>query len=379
MFDIAVVGGNLAGTTAAINAAAKGANVVLIERNKEPFNPAHCGEMLIDSEAELLNLDKIGCRKNEVNKTLMNILSKEYIFEFKKLKIIIFDRNYVENYLLKEAGRKGVEIMLGIRMKDFKPPHEILLDNNKKINSKIIIDASGITCQVGKRIGIDTKLKPEDIGVCIQSRVRGNFDSDTSKFWFHKPYAPFGYAWLFPINETEANIGLGVPGGQKLDLAKLLNSYIDYITDSKYKITHTFRACVPSAPPLDRLTKDNVIITGDAGRLAHPLSGGGIRNAIISGSLAGIIAAKYIKGEISSLEPYQEYMQRKISRLNKEYNFKSLSIKDEDGFKGKFGMAVSMACFINKLLPGSLEKLFTKLSEKDKLILKTYKDSTSVI
>ena len=66
MYDIVVIGGNLAGTTAAINAAEEGANVLLVERNKEPFNPAHCGEMLIDTEAELLNLDKIGCEKNEI-------------------------------------------------------------------------------------------------------------------------------------------------------------------------------------------------------------------------------------------------------------------------------------------------------------------------
>ena len=56
-------------------------------------------------------------------------------------------------------------------------------------------------------------MKPKNVGVCVQSRVKGEFNSDAMKFWFHKPYAPFGYAWLFPINARLANIGIGIPGG----------------------------------------------------------------------------------------------------------------------------------------------------------------------
>ena len=264
-------------------------------------------------------------------------------------------------------------------MRDFKPPHEILLENNKIIEGKIIIDASGIACQVGRRIGIDTKLESEDIGVCIQSRVQSNFDPNIIKSWFHKPYAPFGYSWLFPLNKKTANIGLGIPGGQKQDLAKLLKNYIYDVTNGEFNITSTFRACVPSAPPMKILLKDNVIITGDAGRLAHPLSGGGIRNALFSGCLSGIIAAKYIHREIPSIELYQNLMQKKISRLDKEYYFKNRISKNEGIFLRNFGMTISMVSFIYKLFPKSLERLFTKFSEKDKLVLKSFKKSPFIL
>jgi flavin-dependent dehydrogenase len=264
-------------------------------------------------------------------------------------------------------------------MRDFKPPHEIILDNNKIVEGKIIIDASGIACQVGRRIGIDTKLKSEDIGVCIQSRVESNFDPNLIKSWFHKPYAPFGYAWLFPLNKKTANIGLGIPGGQKQDLVKLLNNYVNNVTKGEFKISSTFRACVPSAQPMNKLFKDNVIITGDAGRLAHPLSGGGIRNALFSGSLSGIIAAKYIQREIPSLELYQNLMQKKISILNKEYNFKNIISKNEGIFLRNFGMIISMGSCFHKLFPNVLERLFTISSNKDKLIFKSFKKSPFIL
>ena len=68
MYDIVVIGGNIAGASAAIKAASEGVKVVLVERNKEPFNPAHCGEAITDITADLLNLDKIGCEKMKLIK-----------------------------------------------------------------------------------------------------------------------------------------------------------------------------------------------------------------------------------------------------------------------------------------------------------------------
>ena len=379
MYDIVVIGGNIAGTTAAINAAEEGANVILVERNKEPFNPAHCGEMLIDTEADLLKLDKIGCKKNEIQNIKINVSSKEYLIKLKTRKIIIFDRNFVEKMLLKKAEKKGVELLIGTSMRDFKPPNEIILEDNKIIEGRIIIDASGIACQVGRRIGINTKIKSEDIGVCIQSRVESNYDPNLIKSWFHKPYAPFGYAWLFPLNKKIANIGLGIPGGQKQDLPRLLNKYINFVAEGDFKISSTFRACVPSAKPMNKLFKDNIIITGDAGRLAHPLSGGGIRNALFSGSLSGIIAAKYINREIPSLEIYQKLMQKKISVLNKEYIFKNRISKNEGIFLRNFSLTISMGSCIHKLIPNILEKLFTISSNRDKRIIKSFKKSPFIL
>ena len=379
MYDAIIVGGNLSGTAAAIKASEKGLKVALVEKNKEPFDPAHCGEMLFDIEAEPLNLENISCQKNGINKIIMTIPPKNYIFRFKKHRIIIFNRNFVEKKLLESAEKKGTNLYLGVKVIDYKQPDEIVLENNEILKGKIIIDASGILCQIGKRIGIKTKLDKRDIGVCIQGRVKSDFDTNTINIWFHNPYAPYGYAYLFPLNKNMANIGLGIPGGQKFDYNKTLIEYVKKVTNDNYEITSSFISYVPLGKPIRELVKDNVLITGDAARLAHPISGGGIKNAIFSGSLAGIITAKYIHGEISSLKLYQNILQKKISRLTNEYNFRKKAIKTNDSYLTKFRLIIFIAYFMNRMFPNIFDKSLSNLSKNEKFVLKSLKESFSLL
>ena len=155
MYDIIIIGGNLSGVIAAINAVKKGVKVALIERHKKPFSPAHCGEAISSVTANFLKIDKRKCPKNEIREIKINISSsKEYTINLSKNKIFVIDRNYLENDLLNEAEEKNVKLYLGRRMLKFNPPNEILMDNNEKIDGKIIIDASGISCIIGKQIQV---------------------------------------------------------------------------------------------------------------------------------------------------------------------------------------------------------------------------------
>ena len=372
MYDVVVIGGNLAGTSAALAAASKGLNVALVERNKHPFQPAHCGEEIDIEILRFFDLYNLNYTKNHIKKFIINVGVKEYDFEFKKDVFLIVDRNFIENELLKRTKNIGVKLILGNRMKKFNKPHEIVLADDTSINGKIIIDSSGITCQVGKHIGIDTKLKPEDIGVGIQSRVQSNFNAGIVKIWFHEPFAPSGYAYLFPLTDKIANIGIGVKGGQKLDLNKLLHNYIKHEIKSDYKILSTFRSCVPVASPLKRLYRDNVMITGDAARLSNSLTGGGIRNAMVSGTIAGLVAVKYLNKEIQSLELYQSLLNKKIKSLTKIHR-KKIKMENAKNFIKGYSRSFSVLCKLNKLAPNFSQNYVLKSYRKDGLMINSLK------
>ena len=374
MYDVVVIGGNLAGVNAAIKAAKKGVTVALVEKNKHPHKPAHCGEGLLETFGNLLGLFQLECSKNRVNKIIINVGSpKDYIFNLKKFNLIVFDRNYVENALLNQAEEIGVKLFLGKKMKDFSPPNKVILDDNKTIEGKIIIDASGIACVVGQKVGLKTKLKKEDIGVCIQSRVIGNFDSNSVRVWFHKPYAPFGYAWIFPLDEKSANIGLGIRGGQKHNLDDLLKKFIKDMTKGEYKVTSTFRDCVPITSPLYPIYKDNVIITGDAARLADSVGAAGIRNAVLSGNLAGRVAADYINGKISSLKIYQDTISCITNKLKKMYERQNYVYSDEKRYLKRYRRGIKILNTIDRISPTFLENRIAKGLFKDIKVMESYK------
>jgi flavin-dependent dehydrogenase len=93
------------------------------------------------------------------------------------------------------------------------------------------------------------------------------------------------------------------------------------------------------------------MIVGDAARLVYPESGGGIENALFSGRLAGMTAAKYILREISSLEAYQHAMRIKILRIKRGYNRKVRASESDEKFLRTYRDILSIFCFINKLFP----------------------------
>ena len=372
MFDVIVIGGNLAGSSAAINASSRGLNVALVERNEQPFSPAHCGEAIHKDILEYFDLYNHDYIKNPIMEVIINVGIKKYDFKFKTPLQMIIDRNYIENELLQRAKKQGVKLILGNKMKDFNRPNDIILADNTVIKGKIIIDSSGIACKVGRLIGLATKLRPEDIGVGIQSRIQGNFNVDTMKLWFHKPYGPMGYAWLFPFNDNLANVGIGIMGGQKFDMKELLDSYIKYEIKGDYKILSTFKSCVPITSPLNKVYKDNVMITGDAARLVNSLTAGGMRYALISGSLAGIVASKYIKKEINSLELYQLNLNKKIRSLTKIYN-KKRKMEKEKKFINAYSRIFSIACNLNRIAPNICQNYLFKSLRKDWHIIDSLK------
>jgi flavin-dependent dehydrogenase len=192
------------------------------------------------------------------------------------------------------------------------------------------------------------------------------------KLWFHKPYGPMGYAWLFPLNDKLANIGIGIMGGQKIDMKELLDQYIKNEIKDDYKILSTFRSCVPIAAPLNRVYKDNVMITGDAARLTNSLTAGGIRYAFISGSLSGIVASKYINKEINSLELYQSNLNKKIKSLTKIHNKKRIMEKEEKFIK-IYSRIFSLAYNLNRIAPNLSQNYLFNSMRKDWNIINSIK------
>ncbi len=74
---------------------------------------------------------------------------------------------------------------------------------------------------------------------------------------------------------------------------------------------------VPVAPPPERLVADGLMLVGDAARQVDPLTGGGIVNAMLAGTLAALVAVEALAaGDTSAafLGRYEDEWQRSAGR-----------------------------------------------------------------
>jgi flavin-dependent dehydrogenase len=139
---------------------------------------------------------------------------------------------------------------------------------------------------------------------------------------YFKPEYVGGYGWVFPKGKY-ANIGIGVSTVYKNELQALLRGFVanlmerEIITDDRPVLKTS--GLIPVGGPLKVTQSDNMLLTGDAAGHTHPVTGGGIMNAIVTGQMAGETAALAImKNDLDLLSQYPSQWESFLGRyLNK--------------------------------------------------------------
>ena len=133
--------------------------------------------------------------------------------------------------------------------------------------------------------------------------VTGFHEDNFIELHFLKKYNP-GYFWIFPLPNSQANVGLGMRSDilkkRKINLREALD---DIITSPDFKerfknakqVDPTKGYGLPLGSKERVLSGDNYLLTGDAGHLIDPLTGEGIGNATYSGFIAAELAEQCLK------------------------------------------------------------------------------------
>jgi digeranylgeranylglycerophospholipid reductase len=146
-------------------------------------------------------------------------------------------------------------------------------------------------------------------------------------------YAPRGYAWAFPRGNGRVRLGVGVLHPDSEEDARI---YLDSIMHDIPQLAAKFKdaspveyhtGLFPSEGPLERFSRDGLLLAGDAGGHGSTLVGEGIRFAIYSGQMAGQVAAEAVKaGDVSAAF---------LSRFDRKW-------------RARFGRDMDIAYMINK-------------------------------
>jgi len=352
-FDIIVVGAGPVGAIAAEHAALQGASVLLLDKKKEVGVPVRCGEGLLGSVLEELDIPmerRWVCA--EVNKIEAHSPSGSVIQIKVPFTGYILDRRLFDRTLASRAEKAGAKLRMDAQVTSLLRDGEGIVGvvvGDDEIRSKVVIGADGVEGRVGRWAKMTTHLAPADIGSCVQYHVEGmEVDTNKAEFYWGSRYVPSGYAWVFPKGEDRANVGIGVIGGPDVDLRRCLDRFIEFRGPGG-RTSRYIAGCVPLSRPLERSVKDNVVLVGDAARQVNPVGGGGLVFGMISGRIAGEVAGGVVSegGQMEQLQRYDAMWKKRFYKyLVRSYKMKSFAYSSDRNMELIFRLFKPVSYFL---------------------------------
>jgi len=378
-FEIVVIGGGPAGTTAARFGSAGGAGVLLIERKREFGVPTRCAEGVgekglrefLEPEVSFISRKLKGARLISPDGTAVELTVEGTGF--------ILERKIFDLKLAELAGSAGTEIWLNTQVTAVKRASEgswsLSISRNggeRRVTSKVIIAADGVESRVGRWAGLRTALSLHDIESGLQYQIYDeSADQDFCDLYFGEKVAPGGYLWCFPKGEGLASVGVGI-AADHLN-GRTAKSFLDDFLEKRFpnaRILSIVAGGIPVSTTLKEIVGEGIMLVGDAARQVNPMTGAGILNGMIAGKLAGQVAASAIReGDTSKkrLREYQKLWHQRMGRIHLAYYI----IKE--GVVRLSDEALNRTAHILSGLPPDKRTLrrvfFTALSRDPKLLL----------
>lgn len=187
--------------------------------------------------------------------------------------------------------------------------------SGKSYKSEIVVDCSGWRAVTANRS--TNRVDVSKVAGGMESEVEYEGDTDSIHVYFGSDFIKGGYAWVFPVGETRARVGIG--GYRKTNLVKRLKKFMKFmnvdVNGSGLDIHGGIIPCMGLKEPVI----DGVFVVGDSCGQVLPLSGEGIRKTISYGETCGTLISKVLNDELElsrALDAYRE----KVNESRKFYD-----------------------------------------------------------
>lgn len=357
--DLIVVGGGPAGLLSAISASKKGVRVTLLESKNVIGLHEHCAGLLsIDGlkSLDLINLPSNIIQNKDIRGSKIYSPKGELIVVQKNEPIAwVVDRAGFDSHLSSQAIELGVNIHTSSRVLDIKRTNNHLKyvlgkkSTTQKIKSKMVILAEGRFPALNKKFNLPSPLRNNIVYASqfIMSGVK-DIEREFVELYQSNSLAPGFFAWIIPIDDKRAKVGLGVtnPPASKM-LETLINKHpIIKKKLSSAKIEKRMSGAIPIGSYIKRTYTDNVLVVGDAAGQTKPTTGGGVIFGGKAAKIAGDVSSQAIKNEDFSSKFLSEYEKRWRKEFRKDLNVMKL-----------------VRNYLNSLEDEHIEKLFNLLNK----------------
>lgn len=292
MREIVVVGAGPAGLAAALAALARGEGVTVLEKKSEIGSGISCGELVPFRLLECLP-ESGGAVVQKVTGLRLVLEGTEWRGRTPSLMV---DRLRLQKLLAAEVLRRGGVIYTGAVLSSVSCEGSVSFRWGRKgiaLENRLVVACDGPHSRVARFLG----LGDFELMLCLQGEAALKRSLEDALVFF-APEFPGGYGWCFPKGEL-ANFGVGIDpmlGSHPEDvLWRALEALLEVLTVEGLISGPGFlklrRGVVPVSGPRERLVCGRVVFAGDAGGFAHPVTGAGIMGAVVTGAIAGKLAA----------------------------------------------------------------------------------------
>ena len=325
-YDVVVVGGGPAGSSAAFTAAKNGAKTALIEKENVIAETVRTSGVTWINDIKEFGIPN-DCFNQVKNFTFCSPKNKVTISDSVP-RAAVLDVRKTYRWLADKAVQHGADIFLNTNIKgvirdgngDITGVKGTDSDGEITIHAKVVIDASGFASTVCKAMGLAPQW--ERFGAGAEYEVRADCtDSETWWLMVGQQYSPAGYAWIFPLGNNMFRVGVGVGKPESdVDPTQRLKEIMDKKLGPIKKLgvmtrTEFHYGLIPNDGLSRKTVFNNLILVGDSAGQANPLVLEGIRYAIRFGRVAGNVASDAVKAgktDKKALRPYEVNWKRDI-------------------------------------------------------------------
>ena len=305
--DVLVVGLGPAGAAAASAAARGGLSVVGIDKRHQIGVPVQCAEFIP------LPMGKYAQAEGVLYQTIRGMKSYLPSGEVAATAFpgLMINRAAFDQALAEQARQNGAELWLESRLLNLDAEqHRARIktpDAEISVSYRLLIAADGPHSAIAAALHL-----PElEVVTTRQYTVPLKQTYADTDIWLSADY-PGGYAWLFPKGEW-ANLGLGIDKRYGADMKTPLDALHQQLIAQNLvgaAISYRTGGAIPVGGLRANLVVGDILFTGDAAGLTHPITGAGISAAVISGDRAGLAAvAQLLADDKDALADFEEDMR----------------------------------------------------------------------
>jgi flavin-dependent dehydrogenase len=311
--EVIIVGGGLAGLTAAIHLSKAGQKVTVFEKNEFPKHKV-CGEYISNEVLpyfDFLGIDVKALKPVKITKTSISTISGKQISARLPLGGFGVSRYALDYLLYQKAIANGCKIIAETVIDIvFESDHFVIFCADSNYTAGIVIGA------FGKRSNIDQKLSRNFIlrkspWLAVKAHYKGDFPDDLVALHNFRG----GYCGVSKVENDAINICY-LANFETFKKYKNIEEYQEKVLSQNPKLKAIFNQTTAVFKPItisqisfeDKAPVENhILMVGDTAGLVHPLCGNGMAMAIHSAKIVSELVLEYFSGEHSRKDLEKKY------------------------------------------------------------------------